>query len=357
MDIRDRIQEEAFQTWEEEGRKGIIKSAPRTGKCRIAAKAILDYTHIVIILPRNDIIDGWEDTFGQLWGERSPSRIDYVTTRGIKKLGIGSKNTLYVYDELHEYSQQQLSDLEAITTNPDIHVMGLTGTLTKTKGDRILKTLGLPVNYDYSIEEAVRDGILTDYEINIHKVPLDNKIRSHKYRKGFITEKSYFDKINYSLSKSKGVTKSFLSNKLIQVLQTSLSKKDQALKLLELYRGQRVLVFCGQTKIADSLGIEVYHSKAKEKSILTSFCKDEGVTQLATVKMLQAGITIKPIDRGILQYTSGSPEDCAQKICRFLAFEWNKKATIDIICADEPFELSRIRTALMYFDTSKINYI
>lgn len=356
VEIRNRIQQEAFDAWNTGGRKSIIKAAPRTGKTRIASKAILDYSHVVIIVPRLDIVDGWQDTFYQLWQEKSPSRVDYITTRGIKKLGLGSSNTLYIMDEIHEYSDNQLADLQDISENPNIDIIALTGTLTKKKEERILRKLGLPISYEYSIEEAVRDGILTDYEINIHKVPLDRYNRIIKSKRGNISEKQYFDNISYVI-KHLSKNKAFLEKKLIQVLQTSRSKLKATLSLLDRYKDERVLVFCGQTKIADQLGIPVYHSKTKEKEILNSFCKNLGVNQLATVKMLQAGITIYPIDRGILNYTSGSPETCTQMIARFLAYEWNKKAKLDILCADEAFETGRITTALQYMDPLKINYI
>ena len=120
-----------------------------------------------------------------------------------------------------------------------------------------------------------------------------------------------------------------------------------------------MLVFCGTTKIADSLDIPVYHSKAKEKKILQDFCEGEGLN-LATIKMAQSGLTIKPINRGVVNYTSGNPEDTAQKICRFLGIEYNnldKKAEIDIICSNTAFEKERLKTGLSFFDENKIKYI
>lgn len=353
VEIRERIQEEAFQAWNTGGRKSIIKAAPRTGKTFIAEKAIPNYLHTIIVLPRNDIIEGWMNTFEKKW--KVMCSVEFCTTRSLKKV-IYQRSCLLVLDEIQEYSDNQLDELSTMVGDFTVDVMALTGTLTKKKEERIARILGLPISYEYSIEEAVADGILTDYQINVHKIPLDKLRRYITTKKGEVSEKTYFDKIQYAIKKNPK-NKAFLDRKLISLLQTSGSKLEATLRFLDSYKEERVLVFCGQTKIADELGIPVYHSKAKEKGILDDFCKNLGINQLATVKMLQAGITIHPIDRGVLNYTSGSPEDCAQKICRFLAYEWNKKATIDILCIDEEFELGRIRTALMYFDESKINYI
>jgi hypothetical protein len=62
----------------------------------------------------------------------------------------------------------------------------------------------------------------------------------------------------------------------------------------------------------------------------------------------------------VINYTSGNPEDTAQKICRFLGFEYDnpdKKAEIHLISSTENFEKSRLKTALLFFDESKINYV
>lgn len=133
-------------------------------------------------------------------------------------------------------------------------------------------------------------------------------------------------------------------------------------QLIQKYPDDRLLVFCGVTEIADKLGIPAYHSKAKEKELFLDFCVGGagGTNQLATIKMMQAGVTINPINKGIVNYMSGNPEDSAQKICRFLGFEYNnpsKKAEVHIVSTNEPFELVRLKTGLAFFDQSKITYL
>ncbi len=111
--------------------------------------------------------------------------------------------------------------------------------------------------------------------------------------------------------------------------------------------------------MADRQGIPVYHSKKKEQEIFDGFCRGD-VQQLACCEMLAAGITILPINRGILAYVSGASEQAAQKICRMLGkevFNPNKKAIIDLIDFDESFSRIRTATALNMFDNTKINYI
>ncbi len=63
--------------------------------------------------------------------------------------------------------------------------------------------------------------------------------------------------------------------------------------LLAKHKDERVLVFCGVTKIADSLGIPSYHNKSKEKEVFEDFAEGEG-NHLAVVKIGNTGVTYKP---------------------------------------------------------------
>ena len=48
---------------------------------------------------------------------------------------------------------------------------------------------------------------------------------------------------------------------------SDLAKLNKTKELLKKHKDERVLVFCGVTATADSLGIPSYHSKKEEKKI------------------------------------------------------------------------------------------
>ena len=342
--MRETRQQEAVQAYFDsvDGRT-IINACPRFGKIKVAIDIMkrMRMEYPAIIAPRVDIEAGWKKDF-EKFGYKG--HYAFYTTRSVHKIP-DRTHDLYILDELHEFSLPQQEKLSKKIPE-SMGILGLTGTITQKTRQKLYDNLGLDVCYKYSIDQGVEEGILADYQIFVHQVDLQG------------SEKRRFSSLDYVYEESKH-TNFFVMLKMINLIQNSVSKRAKTQQLIEQAGNERVLVFCGTTEIADNFGIPVYHSKAKEKDIFNAFCTGEG-DKLATIKMMQAGITITPIRKGIINYMSGNPEDCAQKICRFLGFEYDspdKKAEIHIVSSTEPFELTRLKTGLSFFNKSKIEYL
>jgi superfamily II DNA or RNA helicase len=348
MQIREQRQNEAKKSYLSSNRKTVIAACPRFGKIKTTIEIIKEkYLNkkILLLYPRVDILTSWFKDF-EFWNIENPL-YHYSTFVGMKKLT--DEYDLVIVDEIHEMSRAQLNMLHE---KFGCDILGLSGTITAQTRLELAELAGLTICYDYPISKGVEEGILTDYKIIIHKVPLDKEKK--QYQKNTSSEKQYFDKLSWTRSKSS--KKFFFDLKLIKILQDSLSRRKETRRLLKNFQNQRVLVFCGNTTVANDLEIDVYHSKAKDKKLFDEFCNGERL-HLAVVKMAQAGVTVKPINIGLINYTSGNPEDFAQKVCRFLGFEYNnptKTAELHILCSDEPFERNRLNTALAFFDKNKI---
>lgn len=340
MDKREELQDRFVNEWLESSRRCILKVAPRTGKTRCALKIAkkLGVKKILVVYPRKDIQVSWESEIELL-------NLGIVTTFSTYKSlhKISNDYELTICDEQHEAGPKGLEEVGKRKGN----IIGLSGSITKGMENKILEATGMYICSEYSIEEGVRDGVICDYEINVHKIKLLKE------------EKKRFNSLYYRYNKAKGPYQNMLKLQIIGMLQSCKTKEEYTKQLIKKYEDERLLIFCGQTDMADRLGIPVYHSKSKEREIFEAFCKGEG-KHLACVKLIQAGITILPINRGIINYTSGASMDSCQKICRFLGKELyapDKKAIIEFLSIDEEFDQSRVRTALMFFDTNKINYI
>jgi len=134
---------------------------------------------------------------------------------------------------------------------------------------------------------------------------------------------------------------------------------DKTRELLKRHKEERVLVFCGVTKIADQLGIPSYHSKKEEKQIFDDFVSGKG-NHLAVVKIGNTGVTYKPLNRVIINYFDSNGENLAQKINRCMAMEYDnpdKTAQIYIVCTTEDVEKKWLKKALEFFDKSKIKFV
>jgi hypothetical protein len=175
------------------------------------------------------------------------------------------------------------------------------------------------------------------------------------------TEKKQFDSITWMINKLElaGKNTMFLRLARMRIIQSSLSKLNKTKQILKAHSNDRILVFCGVTKIADSLGIPSFHSKSSEKKLFEEFSNGEG-KHMAVVKIGNTGITYKPLNMVLINYFDSNGENLAQKINRCMAFEYDnpeKKAKIVIISSNEPTELKWLKKALEFFDESKIKYL
>ena len=346
MSIRDIRQDEAVKSFMDSDRRTLINACPRFGKIRVALKILREIrpARILLLAPRTDIFKGWQSEIFDM--SYIPLIWENITFTSIKK--IDKPYDFVIIDEPHELSVNQQFALSEKLTKYKGPILGLTGTLTDKTKNELYDNLLLDTCYTYSIDQGVEEGILADYQLIIHQVPLE-KVESQKFKR-----------MEYARAAADSALAAFfIQLKMINLIQNSKAKSRKTRELIDQYNSERLLVFCGVTEVADNLGIPVYHSKSKEKQIFTDFCSGIG-DHLATIKMMQSGITVKPINKGIINYMSGNPEDSAQKICRFIGFEYDnpeKKAEIHIVSSNETFELIRLRTGLSFFNELKIKYL
>ena len=118
----------------------------------------------------------------------------------------------------------------------------------------IYKELDLFVIANYTIEKAIEEGVIVDYEIRVIKVPLDNKL-PQTFNNKVRTEKKQFNALSYIINKleEEGKNTMFLRLNRMRVIQNSIAKLNKTKQLLKEFKEERVLVFCGVTKIADKL--------------------------------------------------------------------------------------------------------
>lgn len=356
--LRDIRQAEFAQMWLESDRKKILLLAPRFGKIRTTINILkkLKDPKILIAYPDSEIKKSWEADFKEL--KYDTSKVFYTTHLSLKKC-VYEKYDIVVIDEIHLLSKAQIEvckDLFVINKQ----ILGLTGTMSSYTEYTLKDELNLGVVARYSISQAVKEGVIVDYEINVITVPLDTiKLNDYKGKKK--SEKKHFDGYTWviSLLERQNKPTMFLRLARMKIIQASLAKTNATKALLTKYKNERVLVFCGITSIADSLGIPSYHSKSSEKELFKDFANGKG-KHMAVVKIGNTGVTYKSLDKVIINYFDSNGENLAQKINRCMAFEYNnpdKKAKIYIISSNEPVELKWLESALSFFDTDKIKYI
>ena len=360
MTLRDQRQKEFAEKWIRAGKFGILNLCPRFGKIRTTInilETMNPHSTVLITYPDNKIKASWEADFKQR-KYKNPN-VTYSTHLSLKKL----KDFMFdivIVDEIHLLSDAQMEALKELLKHNKV-VLGLTGTLSNWTEKTLLKELQLPVVAEYPMEQAISEGVIVDYEIVVKTVPLDN-VRQMVFKKKVRTEKKQYDALSWAIEECEREGKStmFLRLARMRVIQSSIAKLECTKRILQAHKNERILVFCGVTKIADSLGIPSYHSKKEDKQIFEDFTAGKGINHLAVVKIGNTGVTYKPLNKVIINYFDSNAENLAQKINRCMAMEYDnpeKKATIYIICSTEDEEKRWLKKALEFFDENKIKFV
>ena len=356
--LRDQRQAEFAKQWIDKGEYGILYLCPRFGKIRTSInvlKSYNDHCTVLIAYPDNKIKQSWLDDF-EVLGYENPN-ITFTTHLSLKKY-VDKTFDIIIVDEIHLLSEAQIEVCKDLFKE-NRKVLGLTGTLAAGTKWSLETHLAMYVLAEYPLEKAIEEGIITDYEINVITVPLDNVVKQ-RFGSKVRTEKQQFDNYSWVINKMEEEHRNtmFLRLARMRIIQSSLAKKEFTKKLIQRHSEDRMLVFCGVTKIADSLGIPSYHSKSSEKKKFEEFAEGKG-KHMAVVKIGNTGVTYKPLNYVVINYFDSNSENLAQKIQRCTAMEYNnpdKKAKIYIISSNEPTELKWLQKALEFFDKNKIKF-
>ena len=361
MTLRDKRQAEFANVWWNHGRYGILNLCPRFGKIRTTINILNKMKKncsVLIAYPDNKIKQSWIEEFEEMGYIND--NITYTTHLSLHKHA-HTEYDIVVIDEIHLLSEAQIGVCVDLFTFNNDNVLGLTGTLSRWTKQKLKEDLALYVLAEYPIEKAIEEGVIVDYQITVVRVPLDD-VTKKNYNGKWKTEKEQFKALSYVINKimygGSGNTM-FLRLARMRIIQNSLAKLNKTKQLLQQYKDERILVFCGITKIADELGIPSHHSKSEDKEAFKRFAEGEG-KHMAVVKIGNTGITYKPLNKVIINYFDSNAENLAQKINRCMAMEYNtpdKKADIYIISSDEDVEEKWLNKALEFFDKKKIIFL
>lgn len=263
------------------------------GKTKIiieAFKSILSPSHVITV-PYNTIADTWQEE-SLKWDLNK--KLNVINQRSINK--IEESPDLLVIDEIHSLSDNQIDAIKEL--NPK-RIIGLSGTLSKESKSRLRKELGLKVIYEYSIENAVRDNIVSNYEINVVYLPLDKKDKyikaGSKKRQFSTTEYAHYEYLTkqfnrfkflaYNDKKLEAMKYKWAGNRS-RFLYSAKSKIELAQKIINSFK-ERMLIFTTLTDVADQLSDYSHHSKS-ENDNLSRFINNE-IRTLSVCNMVDMG--------------------------------------------------------------------
>lgn len=361
MNIRDKLQEK----WASDlycnnvSGRGIAHLCPRAGKIRTSIKFFenlkaqwkTNVLKVLICYPDKNIQKSWEDDFKAV--NYDTSDVDYITHVSLGKVK-GHTYDVIIIDEIHLLSAKQKSETKRlISENKSGYTIGLSGTLSEKTEIELRTELGMPVITEYTIEQAIQDGIISDYRINVIKVSLDDVQKI--YKKNTRTEKAQYRAYSWVIDK-KGHSL-MLNLARMRVIHNSLAKTKATIDILDKLRNERTLVFCPNNKVAKTIGCKLHTSKINNQESFEKFIAGKGNNHMAVCKIGNTGVSFKSLNHIVVNAFDSNSENLTQRICRSLILDTKDKvSTVYIVCSTEKAELNWLEKSLEFFDPSKITY-
>ena len=365
MTNRDIIQKEASISILRE-KDLILFISLRLGKTRIALQAIEDNESVLVCFPNTAILSSWRDEIVKFTPKST--NITFTTNASLKKF----KNKHFDYiiiDEPQLLSPLQINHLKTITYNKRV---GLSGTLNDKTIKRLNDELGLQIKFTYGISQAILDGLVKDYEINLLFTEMDNTVRNIPYKKYgkevLGTEKevynSYTQTMEYfntrfqeegQLKDSLGYKK-YMGNRT-NFLYNSKTLFELAKKTVNNFKDEKCLIYTLRTEIADELSDISFHSKNKSDEVLALF-KESTEGHLSVVNCVQAGVTIKHLNKVIFHSYESNEEKLYQKLGRSLFYEFKGQKAQIYICVLKDTQMETwVNRAIKSLEQEKVKYI
>ncbi len=357
-ELRTLRQKEFADKWIKGSRFSILNLCPRFGKifCSINIFEILKPKSILIAYPDEKIKNSWEEDF--IKRNYNNENITFVTHLSLWKYK-DEKFDIIVIDECHLLSENQIEICKELFKN-NKQILALTGTLSSETRNCLKKELSLNVEALYPIELAIKEGVISNYEIEIIKVALDDKILQ-TFGKKKRTEKKQFNALTYVINQleEEGKDTFFLRLKRMKIIQNSIAKLNKTKELIEKYKEERILVFCGNINVLEKLEIPCFHSKSPNEEEFNKFLNGE-IPHMGVCKIGNSGLTYVPLGRVVISNFDSNEENLIQRLMRAMSFEYDnteKIAKIIIISSTEEVEQKWLTNALRGLSKDKIKYI
>lgn len=356
--MREKIQQEALDRIEKFNGHCLLNLAPRVGKTKIAIDYLKnhpEFKKILWVAPSVEIRDTDVPTEFVKWRAKTLlNKVKIIQWASLSKENCGEYDFI-ILDEYHLITPNNAKTLKG-------NILGLSGTHpVEEEKLEILKNLKLSICYTLSIDDAVKNGIVAPYEINIIEFSLDdskrNVVTGSKTKQFKTTEfkhYSYLTKRINTLHYSGKQVPQFLYIHRQRSLHTYPSRIEIAENILSKLDG-RTLIFTYQIDQAEKLCPHTYHSKTTDDDYI-AFQKEK-INQLALVNMASVGTTFHNMDNCLIVGTNSKAKNFEQKFCRILIPRDNYVAKVYILCALGTQDETWVKTAVSNLDPKNVNYI
>lgn len=355
---------EAYKKWLDNYCNGIYLGCTGSGKSIAAMYCIQEKkVNTLIVVPTIALMHQWREELsknlninlseiGQFGdGVQDKKELSVAVINSVREMDLSFFEML-VLDEVHRYGS--LENIKPILNNNFKYKLGITATLRRSDGQHeILENLIGKVIYEYNTEDAVKDGVLSNFEIINVPIKL-TEIEREKYDKHTktITNNSCPDM--FQIVYNRGHPKFFQALNAVRatswrkaVISNAVEKMDKLLDIIKEEKDKKIIIFNETIKMAETerkllkkngYKSEIYHSKNKDQSAIENF-REGKVNILISVKSLNEGLDVKDVDVGIRVAGTNQDRDTIQRLGRSLrVIEGKTKARYYQLYCDDTIE-------------------
>jgi len=323
----------------------------------------LSSSPFLVAAPTQAILDSWPQEAHKFGLAHLLPHITFTTYRSLgKTLDSGDFHKLYL-DECHALKDSHEPGLRAHVARKK-SILGLTGTppaQPDSEKGRLVATY-CPILIDYTTDEAVLAGLLNDYRLVVHCLPLSS-VRDYviTYKSGSQFTTSERENNQYWNTRLANSAQDALPITTLRILrmQALMNYPGKGRYMAQLARQfpEKVLLFTCNQQQAEQQAEHTYHSKNKQSEANLAMFNTGEIQRLACVAQLSEGINIPHLRTGIIWHAFGNERKSAQRIGRLLRLNPEETATVHILMYRDTVDEQWVAQALAAFDPTKISYV
>jgi superfamily II DNA or RNA helicase len=369
MSKKSQVQNEALNSWIDNNCKGSLAMATGAGKSRCALLAIeylikvleIKNPKVLLAVPTESLRDqNWLDEFKKWKMTKYYKFLDRYCYVSLNKINYQTYD-LVILDELQNLTE---NSAKFFSQNDCKRIIGLSATPPSDEIKKMLINLHCPIVYEYKLDEAVENGVVAPYKINLVEIQLNNTDKyitaGTKVKPFMTTEYSHYQYLCKQILQLKYAGKQkaamFAQLNRQRFLGTLKSKTNVAKLIKEKYMSNdRYLIFCHSIEQAEQLCEYSFHSKSKVNNL--EKLRSKQINQLSCVKALNEGQNIPDLDSAIITQINSVERNLIQQIGRTIRFRPNHEATIWILLAVNTQDEVWWQKCSENLDKQKITYI
>jgi superfamily II DNA or RNA helicase len=358
---KDQIQTEALDALSKV-HSGTVGISMGVGKTLIGLRHMnryySDVLSVLIVAPKLAIFKTWKDE-AEKWGlPHLLPHLTFTTYLSLNKHNPDDYDMVYL-DECHSLTYAHDSWLKAFGKP----IIGLTGTSPRFKMSEKGQMVNTycPVVYVYMIKDAIRENILNNINIIVHKLQMstakDIQQITKKGQTFYTSEINSYDYWTNRLDASNSPKETAIFRIMrMKAMMEFPGKENYAKKLLD-EANDKCILFANTQKQADKLCIHSYHSENPNSEENLLLFESGKITKLSCVLQLSEGITIPKLKEGIIMHAYGNERKSSQRMGRLLRLNPEELATVHVLCYADTIDEQWCRQALSDFDQSKIQWV